>query len=226
MIIETVSLDDCAAADDVVVVIDVLRAFSTAAYALAAGAQRILLVSAVAEAIALRERIPGALAMGEVGGIRAPGFDLGNSPSEVLARDLRGVTLIHRTSAGTQGVVRAVRARALFGASFVCAAATVHAVLALKPGRVTLVVTGRYPGNDGDEDAACADYLGALLRGQAPSAGGFLRRVMNSQSAAQFLDPDKPEFPASDLEWCTRLDRFAFALPVRRVAGLLELTPA
>lgn len=224
MDIETVSLEDCGAADDVVVVIDVLRAFSTAAYALAAGAKRILLVSDVEEAIALRERIPGALAMGEVNGIQAPGFDLGNSPVEVSGRDLRGRTLIHRSSAGTQGAVRAVKARALFGASFVCAAATVRAVLALRPRRVTLVVTGQRPGNQADEDVACADYLTALLRGQAPDAAACLRRVTESQNAAQFLDPLQPEFPAGDLALCARLDRFDFAMPVRRVDGLLELT--
>ena len=41
MIIETVDLETCATADDVVVVIDVLRAFSTAAYALAAGVRSV-----------------------------------------------------------------------------------------------------------------------------------------------------------------------------------------
>lgn len=224
MDIETVSLEGCGAADDMVVVIDVLRAFSTAAYALAAGVERILLVSEVAEALALRQRISGALAMGEVNGIRAAGFDLGNSPLEVSGRDLRGRTLIHRSSAGTQGAVRAVKARALLGASFVCAAATARAVLALQPQRVTLVITGQRPGNRADEDAACADYLAALLRGRAPDAAACLRRVMESQNAAPFLDPLQPEFPAGDLPLCARIDRFDFAMPVRRVDGLLELT--
>lgn len=223
MKIETVSMDGCTAADDVVVVIDVLRAYSTAAFALAAGAERLLLVSGVEEALELRARIPNSLAMGEVGGIRAPGFDLGNSPAEVSACDLRGRTLIHRSSAGTQGVVRAVHARALFGASFVCAVATVRAVLALTPRRVTLVASGLLPENSAQEDVACADYLGALLRGEKPDAVAYLQRAANSQNAAKFRAPGQADFPTADLALCLQVDRFDFAMPVTRVNELLEL---
>ncbi len=222
-ILDTVDLDSCSAADDVAVVIDVLRAFSTAAYALAAGAERIWLVSGVEEALALRARTPGALAMGEVGGIKAAGFDLGNSPHGLNGRDLRGRTLIHRSSAGTQGVVRAAKARALFGASFVCAAATARAVLALAPRRVTLVVTGRRVDNSGDEDLACAEYLAGLLRGERPDPALYLRRVRASQNAGLFTHPANPDFPPEDLDLCTQLDRFDFALPVRRLDGRLEM---
>ena len=223
MIIETVDLDSCSTADDVAVAIDVLRAFSTAAYALAAGAERIWLVSGVEEALALRAQTPGALAMGEVGGIKAAGFDLGNSPHALRRHDLRGRTLIHRSSAGTQGVVRAAGARALFGASFVCAAATARAVLALGPRRVTLVVTGRRADNSGDEDLACAEYLAGLLRGETPDPALYLQRVYQSQNAALFTDPDNPDFPPEDMALCAQLDRFDFALPVRRVDGRLEM---
>jgi len=222
-ILETATLETCSAADDVAVVIDVLRAFSTAAYALAAGAERIWLVSGVEEALALRAQTPGALAMGEVGGIKAAGFDLGNSPHALRRHDLRGRTLIHRSSAGTQGVVRAAGARALFGASFVCAAATARAVLALNPHRVTLVVTGRRPDNTGDEDLACAEYLSGLLRGETMDPEPYLRRVYQSQNAALFSDPANPDFPPEDLDLCAQLDRFDFALPVRRVDGRLEM---
>lgn len=224
MLIDIVDLDGCAAADDVAVAIDVLRAFSTAAYALAAGAERIWLVSGVEEALALRAQTPGALAMGEVGGIKAAGFDLGNSPHALSGRDLRGRTLIHRSSAGTQGAVRAARARALFGASFVCAAATARAVLSLEPCRVTLAVTGRRADNSGDEDLACAEYLAALLRGENPDPASYLLRVRQSQNAALFTDPDNPDFSPEDLDLCAQLDRFNFALPVRRVDGRLEMT--
>ncbi|TLN00713.1 2-phosphosulfolactate phosphatase, partial [bacterium] len=56
MKIDTATLENCADADGLVVVIDVLRAFSTDAFALAGGVQRILLVSEVEEALALRQR--------------------------------------------------------------------------------------------------------------------------------------------------------------------------
>lgn len=224
MKIDLGSLEDCATAEGVVVIIDVLRAFSTAAFALAAGAGRLLLVGSVEEALDLRRRIPNSLAVGEVGGLRAPGFDLGNSPSEVMAHDLRGRTLIHRSSAGTQGAVRARRASHLFGAAFVCASATARAVLGLTPQRVTLVASGLGPQDPADEDVACAEYLAALLNGERPTPDAYLQRVLHSANAEKFLDPTRPEFPEADLELCARMDRFDFAMPVKRVGGLLELT--
>jgi len=66
MRIEYATLDECGEVTGVVVVIDVCRAFTTAAYAFGAGYERILLAGMVAEALALRERFPDAQVMGEV----------------------------------------------------------------------------------------------------------------------------------------------------------------
>ena len=71
-----------------VVVVDVLRAFTTAAYAFAAGAAEIWLVADVDEALAFKRSHPGALAMGENGGRRVPGFELSNSPFEAFNASL------------------------------------------------------------------------------------------------------------------------------------------
>lgn len=61
-----------------VVVVDVIRAFSTAAYAFGAGARCIYLVATVEEALAFKAANAGALAMGEERGFRPEGFDLPN----------------------------------------------------------------------------------------------------------------------------------------------------
>src|SRR5690349_20082319 len=103
--IERATNDTCGDATGAVVAIDVLRAFTTAAFAFAAGAREILLVSTVAEALALRERFPGSFIMGEVDGLPVDGFDFSNSPGDQLGRDFGGARFIQRTSAGTQGVV-------------------------------------------------------------------------------------------------------------------------
>jgi 2-phosphosulfolactate phosphatase len=65
------------------------------------------MVATVKEALALRAADSGPICMGEVGGQAPPGFDYGNSPFEIATVDLRGRTIIQRTSAGTQGVVAA-----------------------------------------------------------------------------------------------------------------------
>ena len=217
------TLLNCGQAEGAVVVIDVLRAFSTAAYAFAAGARQIRLVSSVEEALELRRKIPGALVMGEVQGLPVPGFDLSNSPPQFDGLDLSGRLLIQRTTSGTQGAVRSRRAEHLLATSFVNAAATARAVRWLSPARVTFVITGRRWGGWGDEDAACADYLETLLRGQPADLPALLERVRLSPPGLQFSDPDQPDYPPEDLEYCLAVDRFDFAMPIERTGEVLVM---
>jgi phosphosulfolactate phosphohydrolase-like enzyme len=109
-------------------------------------------------------------------------------------------------------VVRSLNAEWLFVASFVVAEATVRAIVHLKPAKVTFVITGRY--SDG-EDRACAEYLEACLREQTPDPEPYLERVRN---ASELLHMPIDQFPhiASDIDYCTRLDVFSFAMPVSR----------
>jgi 2-phosphosulfolactate phosphatase len=223
MRIERATNDTCGMAAGAVVAIDVIRAFTTAAFALAAGARDIVPVGTVQEALELRASFPGALAMGEVDGYPIDGFDFGNSPSALLGLDLSGRRVIQRTSAGTQGLVCSLRAEILFASSFVCAAATARAIARCAPESVTLVATGVFPGRDGDEDIACADYLAARLRGEPIDAAALIRRVRDSASGRLFAEQTHPAFPASDLDLCVDVDRFDFALHVERRDGLLVM---
>src|SRR5258708_22802192 len=97
----------------VVIVIDVIRAFTVAAYAFAGGAARLWLVSAVDEAFALREREPGALLAGEVGGRLIPGFDFNTYPSLIASADVHRRLLLQRTGEAHQGATMAVHAAPL-----------------------------------------------------------------------------------------------------------------
>ena len=222
MQIERATNETCGVATDTVVAIDVIRAFTTAAFALAAGARDIVPVGTVEQALELRVRFPGALLIGEVGGYPIDGFDFGNSPSALVGQNLSGRRLIQRTSAGTQGLVLSLKATTLFAGSLVCAAATARAISRNTPASVTLVATGVFPGRDGDEDIACADYLAALLHGEPIDTATLVRRVRDSDSG-QLFAADDPVFPASDLDLCTDLDRFDFALRVERRDGLLVM---
>lgn len=212
------SLETCHEATGIVIVIDVLRAFSTAAYAFSRGAKEILLVSTVEEALALRSQVPNSKVMGEVGGLPPEGFDFGNSPAQIREQDLTGLTLIQRTGAGTQGAVRSKKADILVAASFVVAGSTVEYISRLEPAEVTFVITGIH---NNDEDLACAEYLEALLKGQRPDTKPFVQRVYDSRDALQHLDPAQPAFPLSDLDYCTRIDHFDFIMPISREDGKL-----
>jgi 2-phosphosulfolactate phosphatase len=212
--------DTCHTVTGLVIIIDVLRAFSNAAYAFSVGAENISLVSGVEEALELKKNIPGSLVMGEVGGFPPKGFDFGNSPTEIVLQGLFGKPLIQRTGAGTQGVVRCNNAETMFACSFPVAGATARAVQRLNPEKVTFVITGDFNG----EDMACAEYLEERLKGQNPDPVPYLDRVWN---AAELRRMPLEQFPSlkSDLDYCTRIDSCPFALPIARENGRLVMRP-
>ena len=219
------TLDTCTNATGMVVVIDVIRAFTTAPFAFSAGAGQILPVSGVEEALALREQFPGSQVMGEVGGFPPDGFDWGNSPAAFIGHDLRGRTLIQRTGAGTQGLARSQQATTLLAASFVTASATVRFIQQQNPTQVTLVAT-----DPRGEDRLCADYLQGLLEGKEVDAAATLAQVraMGEQLLAHWrgggrVSPAQLIAFSADLDCCADLDRFDFALPVERRDGLLVM---
>lgn len=218
MIFHYTDLETCHEATGIVIVIDVLRAFSTAAYAFSRGAREILLVSTAEEALRLKSETGNVQVMGEVGGLRPEGFDFGNSPTYINAADLSDITMIHRSSAGTQGVVRSQKAEVLLAASFVVANATARYVRKLEVPEVTFVITGKSY-NGGDEDLACAEYLEGLLKGNHLEAEPFIRRVLQSKDAFPHLDPAQRDYPFTDLEYSAQIDRFDFAMPITRENG-------
>lgn len=219
-------IEACPLVTGAVVIIDVLRSFTTAAYAFAANARAIYPAATIAAARALRAILPAALTMGAApGGTPIPDFDLSNCPSALIGRDLSGYDIIHCTGAGVRAIVAARSADALFAASLACARATARSLLDLAPGRVTLVVTGQWMDRDGDEDHACADYLEALLRGNDPDPDPFSSRVRASDFGRRYGDPRYPHLPASDLACCAAADRWDFSMRVSTLDGRLVIRP-
>jgi len=210
------NLETCHEATGVVVVIDVLRAFSNAAYMFSRGAKEVHPVGGVEEALMFKAEMPNVLAAGEVGGLPPEGFDFGNSPTQTKDLDLSGRIIVQSTGAGTKGIVRSVKAEIMLAASLVVANATVKYIQKLKPGTITFVITGQYRPGHGDEDLACAEYLELRLKGQKPDPTPFIKRVFESRDAIQHLDPKETGFPLSDLDLCTKIDAFDFAMLVTK----------
>ncbi len=213
------NLETCHEATGIVVVIDVLRAFSNAAYAFARGAKEIYPVANVDEALKFKSETPYSLAAGEVGGLQPEGFDLGNSPTQTKDMNLNGKVIAQSTGAGTKGIVRSVKAEIMLAASFVVASATTQFIRKLGPEVVTFVITGQYRPGHGDEDLACAEYFEALFDWQKPAPQPFIKRVFDSRDAIQHLDPNQTAFPLSDLDLCTHIDAFDFAMLVSKENG-------
>ena len=197
-----------------VAIIDVFRAFTTAAVALANGASRITMVATVEEAIALKNRGVGHLCMGEVEGRAPPGFDLGNSPFAIEDVDFTGKTIIQRTSAGTQGIVAAGGAPRLYAASLVTAKATARALAAGAPTRITLVAMGKSGVQRTDEDELCALHLRNLLEGRYGNPEAVRQVILAGGEAERFCDSASPHICPEDLDIALDIDRFDFAVRV------------
>jgi 2-phosphosulfolactate phosphatase len=216
-------LEGAARAAGTVVIIDVFRAFTTAAVALARSADKIVMVASVEEALALRRQGVGQLCMGEVGGLAPPGFDYGNSPHELSQSDVAGRTIIQRTGAGTQGIVAARGAargaERLYAGSLVTANATARAVLGHGPDLITLVAIGNRTVARTDEDELCAMHLRNLLEGRPGDAQAVRRAILAGGEAPTFGDPAGPHRHAGDLDIALDIGRYDFAIRVTEEAG-------
>lgn len=116
------------------VVIDVLRAFTTAAWVLAAGASKLVLASSDVEALQIKALMgPASVAIKD--GVLSEGFDLGNSPGQVRGADLAGRNVVLRSTNGTVAVNAARRAPLVLSAALANAGATARELRARHAGR-------------------------------------------------------------------------------------------
>ena len=212
---------DAAEAEGTAIIIDVFRAFTTAAIALDRGARQIVLVAEVEEALELHSQSVGELLIGEVDGKRPAGFDLGNSPYEMSQADVAAKTIVQSTRAGTVGVAAAARADSVFLGSLVVAQATVAAVLRKRPPLVSIIAMGDRGAFRSDEDEQCALYLRNLLEGRKPDPGAVTALIMAGGQTQKFFDDAQPQFHPRDVELALQVDRFPFAMEVSREDGLL-----
>jgi 2-phosphosulfolactate phosphatase len=155
-------------AGGVAVVIDVLRATTTMIYALAAGASRVIPCGEIDEARQIAASLPAGTALlgGERGGIRIPGFHLGNSPTEYTPAIVAGKTIVMTTTNGTRALLRVGEARRVLVAAFANLNAVVGC-LAKETGSVHIVCAG----TDGAvtlEDVLCAGCIADGLQRAVP----------------------------------------------------------
>ncbi|MBP89892.1 MAG: 2-phosphosulfolactate phosphatase [Planctomycetaceae bacterium] len=101
------------------VVIDVLRATTTIAHALAAGAKSVVPCLEVADVRQRKGELAGEVVLGgERDGVKIEGFDFGNSPAEYTAESVGGKTLLFTTTNGTRAMKRASGAAQVLLAAF------------------------------------------------------------------------------------------------------------
>ncbi|KUM80613.1 2-phosphosulfolactate phosphatase [Streptomyces griseorubiginosus] len=205
----------------VAVVVDVMRAYTVAAWAFAQGAERIVLAGSLDEALKLKARHPDWVALKD--GPPAPGFDAVNSPGMLRSTDLGGLTVVQKTTAGTVGALAVREASLVLCAGFVVAEATARLLRARGCDDATFVVTGE----DGraEEDLACAQYIAGRAGGAGTNAAGYLRRARASRAAAELTQGVRKGVHPDDVDLCLELDRFSFAMVAAEEDALMVLRP-
>ncbi|MEV0241666.1 2-phosphosulfolactate phosphatase [Streptomyces sp. NPDC050674] len=205
----------------VAVVVDVMRAFTVAAWAFGRGAEKIVLAESLDEALALKARHPDWVALKD--GPPAPGFDTVNSPGLLRSLDLSGRTVVQKTTAGTVGALAVKDASLVLCAGFVVAGATARLLRSRDCDSVTFVVTGE----DGraEEDLACAEYIARRACEGETDAAGFLRRAAASRAAAELAEGVRQGAHPDDVALCLELDRFPFAMVAAVEDALMVLRP-
>lgn len=198
------------------VIIDVFRAFSTACYVMAAGADKIIPVENVEDAFMLKSRMDNAILIGERKERKVEGFDFGNSPTHILGYDFNGQAVIMTTSSGTRGIANATLADEIITGSFVNANAVISYIRKKNPKEVSLVCMGYEGHTPTQEDTFFAEYVRDSLLGKSVD---FLqmKESLRTGDGARLLDPANHEWsPATDFDLCLDLDKFDFVLNVEK----------
>ena len=200
----------------ITVIIDVFRAFSVECYFMHQGAEKVIPVGDVDIAYKLKEENPHMILAGERHGKILPGFDCGNSPSQLLEIDAVGKTVVHTTSAGTQGIANAVNADEILGCSLLNARATAEYIKRSGAKEVSLVCMGLEALAETEEDTLCARYIKSIIEGTTIDMKAEIADLKNT-SGAKFFDKSQNDvFPEADFHMCCELDKFDFVLKLEK----------
>lgn len=203
---------------DVAVVIDVLRATTTAVVVLARGAPAVRVV-ATPDALA---QLPAAppdrpyLLFTELDASRSHGFDcVDNSPATAAEIPLALRTPVLVTTNGTRAIAAAMaRSREVLVAAFVNLTAVARH-LAQAGDAVTLLPAGDFAGQEPrTEDERCADALESMLGGRAPDLSRLLEEC-RADARVQRRLARHPDL-ARDFEVAFAVDRYPIAVRARR----------
>jgi len=198
------------------VVVDVLRATSTIAQALASGYQRVLCCAEIEDALALRAQIPDSLVGGERKAVQVEGFDVGASPREFL--EPRAETLILSTTNGTRAILEtAERCEEVVLGSLL----NLDAVARVAGRRDAVIVCAGFQGAFALDDAYCAGRIVQLVQSERTDAA--IASVLIASAFSTALDALNartygPPGLEEDIAFCARENALAV---VPRLAGMV-----
>jgi 2-phosphosulfolactate phosphatase len=200
------------------IIIDIFRAATVQAYLLAKNVLYIIPVSTKEEALELKKKNPSYIIIGEENGYKIKDFDFGNSPFEIIDKNLSGKIVVHRSSMGTQGIINAKNADEIIVGSFVIANAIKNYLLKKKPNYISIVSLDVKE----SEDDIFANYIINALEGKInPDIKTIINSLKNHPASRRFLNPEIKEFPKEDFYLCLDLDKFNFIVMAKKYKNQL-----
>ena len=210
------------------VVIDVFRAFTCAPLLFSFGIKHSVLVATPSDALALKEKDPNLILVGEVGGAPIEGFDFGNSPSQLLRQDpsiFQGKIVVQRTSSGVQGALAALEnADEVLLGSFALSKSIAAYIQSKNPDRVSIVAMGWDLKEIAPEDEWCARYIAHLLGQGEYDHREALKEIVFNKQAQKFLYRKKAYYPPEDPVLCLQRNMYGFILKAERKKGQVIVT--
>lgn len=206
-----------------VVVVDVIRAFTTAAVALESGASRLFCVESETAAHVVANQFSNALLLGEEHGRTIDGFELSNSPRDPRLKKLAGRPVVQLSRLGTRTLVSSAKAKFLLAAAATNARATAERLQRIGADEVWLVCSGQT-----GEDEACARYIRSLLHGEGPLPQHLSEKIISAgerRITSWSFDSDSKDIDKfrADVLSCANVDRFNFAMEGSAVANGVEI---
>lgn len=210
-------VDGAKEATGTTVIIDVFRAFTVETYLMRNNAAKIIPVKDIEFAFNYRQKHPGTILCGERKGVIVDGFDYGNSPSQIQHIDFTGKTVIHTTSAGTQGIANAVHADEIIGGNLVAAKAIATYIRKKNPKTVSLVCMGLAGMRMTDEDELAGAYIKSLIEGNPLSdVKERIEKIKFTDGAKFFKEKNQTIFPEQDFYLCTDVNSCDFILRLKK----------
>lgn len=209
--------EGAAKAEGLTVIIDVFRAYTTAAYLFANQAEKIFIVSKIETARSLKEEFDNPVLIGERKGIKIKDFDFNNSPYFISQSNFAGKEIILSTSAGTKGIIAAENAAEIITGSFVNITAAAEYIKRKKPELVSLVAMGNNGVAEAAEDNLYAQELEKILNGEKSLTAAEIKNKLRSPAGDRFFrEETQSEMPKEDFDYSLKINNFDFVIKAEK----------
>jgi 2-phosphosulfolactate phosphatase len=207
------------------VIVDVFRAYTTAAYLFDRQADKIFIVSKVETAKKLKKVLDDPILIGERKGIKIADFDYNNSPYFISQQDFSGKEIVLSTSAGTKGIIKAAGADEIITGSFVNIAAAARYIKNKNADIISIVAMGNNGITEADEDDLYAQELNKLLEDKEILSQNEIKNRLRTPAGDRFfVESTQTQMPKEDFEYCLKINKFNFVIKaVKRAEDIYQL---